>query len=92
MHSIAATRNNPFFFNDADYEAFEQIIVEGLEKFPIVLLAYNWMNRASFDQLGRTGQCSVDGEGTRSFDAKRVAKRAFRQRAMDRIHHRALRT
>ena len=34
----------PFFFKDADYEAFERIIVEGLEKFPVDLLAYQWMN------------------------------------------------
>jgi len=34
----------PIFFKDADYEAFERIVVEGLEKFPIDLLAYQWMN------------------------------------------------
>jgi len=39
----------PFFLNDADCEAFKRIIVEGLEKFPVDLLAYQWMNRASFD-------------------------------------------
>ena len=32
------------FFKDADYEAFERIIAEGLEKFPIELIAYQWMN------------------------------------------------
>jgi putative transposase len=34
----------PIFFKEADYEAFERIIVEGLEKFPIDLLAYQWLN------------------------------------------------
>ena len=34
---------NPIFFKDADYEAFERIIAEGLEKFPIDLIAYQWM-------------------------------------------------
>ena len=30
---------HPIFVKDADYEAFERIIAEGLEKFPIVLIA-----------------------------------------------------
>ena len=34
----------PIFFKDEDYEAFEQIIAEGLDKFPIDLIAYQWMN------------------------------------------------
>jgi putative transposase len=34
----------PVFFKEADYEAFERIIAQGLEKFPIDLLAYQWMN------------------------------------------------
>ena len=33
----------PIFFKDADYEAFERIIAEGLLKFPIDLIAYQWM-------------------------------------------------
>lgn len=32
------------FFKDEDYEAFERLIAEGLEKFPIDLIAYQWMN------------------------------------------------
>jgi len=35
---------NPIFFKDSDYEAFERIIAEGLEKFPVDLIAYQWMN------------------------------------------------
>ena len=35
---------NPIFFKDADYEAFERIVAEALEKFPVELLAYQWMN------------------------------------------------
>ena len=35
---------NPIFFKDADYEAFERIIADGLEKFPVDLIAYQWMN------------------------------------------------
>lgn len=33
----------PIFFKDADYQAFERLIAEGLEKFPVDLLAYQWM-------------------------------------------------
>lgn len=33
----------PIFLKDEDYEAFERIIVEGLEKFPVDLIAYQWM-------------------------------------------------
>ena len=35
---------HPIFFKDADYEAFERIIAEGLGKFPVELIAYQWMN------------------------------------------------
>ncbi|MFT7633640.1 MAG: putative transposase [Mariniblastus sp.] len=35
---------NPIFFKDEDYEAFERIVVEGLEKFPVDLFSYQWMN------------------------------------------------
>lgn len=35
---------NPIFFKNSDYEAFEDIIAEGLEKFPVDLIAYQWMN------------------------------------------------
>ena len=31
------------FFNDEDFEAFERIIAEGLDKFPVDLIAYQWM-------------------------------------------------
>ena len=34
----------PIFFKDEDYEAFERIVAEGLEKFPVDLIAYQWMN------------------------------------------------
>jgi len=32
------------FFKEADFEAFEQLIAEGLQKFPVDLLAYQWMS------------------------------------------------
>ena len=32
------------FFKDADFEAFERIIAEGLQKFSVDLIAYQWMN------------------------------------------------
>jgi len=35
---------HPIFFKAADYEAFERIIAEGLGKFPVDLIAYQWMN------------------------------------------------
>ena len=35
---------NPIFFKREDYEAFERLIVEGLEKFEVDLIAYQWMN------------------------------------------------
>jgi len=31
------------FHTDADYEAFERLLCEGLEKFPVDLIAYQWM-------------------------------------------------
>ena len=34
---------NPIFFKREDYEAFERLIVEGLEKFEVDLIAYQWM-------------------------------------------------
>ena len=35
---------NPIFFKREDYEAFERLIVEGLGKFEVDLIAYQWMN------------------------------------------------
>jgi putative transposase len=35
---------NPIFFKQEDYEAFERLIAEGLEKFEVDLIAYQWMN------------------------------------------------
>ncbi len=32
------------FHKDADYEAFERVLCEGLEKFPVELIAYQWMS------------------------------------------------
>jgi putative transposase len=32
------------FFKDADFEAFERLIAEGLEKYPVDLIAYQWMS------------------------------------------------
>ncbi len=32
------------FFKDEDFEAFEQLIAEGLEKFPVDMIAYQWMS------------------------------------------------
>ena len=32
------------FFKDEDFEAFERIVAEGLEKFQIDLIAYQWMS------------------------------------------------
>ena len=34
----------PIFHKDSDYEAFERIIAEGLGKFPVDLIAYQWMS------------------------------------------------
>ena len=31
------------FFEDADFEAFEHLIAEGLQEFPVDLIAYQWM-------------------------------------------------
>ena len=31
------------FFKDGDYEAFERIVAEGLERFAVELYAYQWM-------------------------------------------------
>lgn len=35
---------NPIFFKDEDYEAFERIVAEGLERYAVDLIAYQWMN------------------------------------------------
>ncbi len=35
---------NDIFFKDADYESFERVVREGLEKYPIDLLCYQWMS------------------------------------------------
>ena len=32
------------FFKDEDFESFERVIVEGLAKFPVDLIAYQWMS------------------------------------------------
>ncbi len=32
------------FFKDADFEAFERLIAEGLQNFPVYLIAYQWMS------------------------------------------------
>ncbi len=32
------------FFKDADFESFEHLIAEGLQKFPVDLIAYQWMS------------------------------------------------
>ena len=31
------------FFKTADYQAFERLIAEGLDRFPVDLFAYQWM-------------------------------------------------
>ena len=31
------------FLKEGDYEAYERILVEGLERYPIDLMAYQWM-------------------------------------------------
>ena len=36
-------RNN-IFFKDGDFEAFERVIKQGLEKYPVDLIAYQWMS------------------------------------------------
>ena len=35
---------NKIFFKECDFEAFEHVIEEGLEKYPINLIAYQWMS------------------------------------------------
>jgi putative transposase len=32
------------FHKEPDYEAFERVLSEGLEKFPVDLIAYQWMS------------------------------------------------
>ena len=32
------------FFKDADFEAFERLVAEGLQAYPVDLIAYQWMN------------------------------------------------
>ena len=34
---------NKIFFKDADFEAFERVVQLGLEKYPVDLIAYQWM-------------------------------------------------
>ncbi len=34
---------NDIFFKEPDFEAFERLIAEGLEMFPVDLIAYQWM-------------------------------------------------
>ena len=34
---------NDIFFKEADFEAFERVVNEGLEKYPVDLIAYQWM-------------------------------------------------
>ena len=34
---------NDIFFKDGDYEAFERVVAEGLERYPVDLIAYQWM-------------------------------------------------
>ena len=34
---------NAIFFKDGDYEAFERVVAEGLERYPVDLIAYQWM-------------------------------------------------
>ena len=35
---------SPIFFKEQDYAAFDRIVSEALEKFPVHLIAYQWMN------------------------------------------------
>ena len=51
-------RNN-IFFKDGDFEAFERVIKQGLEKYPVDLIAYQWMSNHWHMVLCRkkTGQC-----------------------------------
>ena len=34
---------NDIFFKQGDYEAFERVIAEGLQKYPVDLICYQWM-------------------------------------------------
>ena len=34
---------NDIFFKEQDYEAFERVIKEGLQKYPVDLICYQWM-------------------------------------------------
>ena len=34
---------NPIFFKDDDYLAFERVVSEGLAKYPVDLISYQWM-------------------------------------------------
>ena len=33
------------FFTDADFEAFERLVAEGSQKFPVDLFGYQWMSK-----------------------------------------------
>ena len=35
---------NKIFFKDGDFEAFERVLQEGLEKYPVDRIAYQWMS------------------------------------------------
>ena len=35
---------NKIFFKEGDFEAFERVIQQGLERYPIDLIAYQWMS------------------------------------------------
>ncbi|MFK7767983.1 MAG: transposase, partial [Mariniblastus sp.] len=34
---------NDIFFKDQDFEAFERVVDEGLKKYPVDLICYQWM-------------------------------------------------
>ena len=43
MHSIVATRGSHSSSIDADCEAFERVLDEGLSEYPVDLFSYQWM-------------------------------------------------
>ena len=59
-------RNN-IFFKDGDFEAFERIVNEGLEKYPVDLISYQWMSNHCtwFFLLNKTKPCLLFWVGSR---------------------------
>ena len=57
---MALNRGNArhdIFFKDADFEAFERIVAEGLERCSVDLICYQWMSNQSLAHGFVTSSC-----------------------------------